>query len=151
MKVKIRTSRSEKDFSGAMTDISFLLIIFFLVTTVFMTTVFMTTQGILLKLPSPETEPQRLHLDEIILIEMLGSDKFMINKKFTVSQEELAGQIKAGLQTLSDPVLVLMVTGDVSYEEVLNILEISKEAGVSSFSIQYKESKPRGLRLEEKT
>jgi biopolymer transport protein ExbD len=144
MKVKIRTSRSEKDFSGAMTDISFLLIIFFLVTTVFM-----TTQGILLKLPSPETQPQRLHLDEIILIEILGPAEYSVNKSILTGVDELAGQIKASLETLSDPVLVLMVAGDVVYQEVLKVLEVSKEAGVSSFSIQYKESEPRGLRLEE--
>lgn len=144
MKIKIGTSRAAKDFSGAMTDISFLLIIFFLVTTIFM-----TTEGILLKLPKPDAEPQRLHINEILLIEIINVDEYIINRDITVNRTGLSNQIRMGLARLADPVLVLYVTGEVSYQDVIAVLELSKDSGISKFSIQYKEGDPRGLRIEE--
>ena len=144
MKIKIGTSKAAKDFSGAMTDISFLLIIFFLVTTIFM-----TAEGILLKLPEPDAEPQRLHINEILLIEIINSDEYIINRTTAVTRGGLPEQIHSGITRLSDPVLVLDVSGPVSYQDVLDVLEISKDAGISKFSIRYKEGEPRGLRISE--
>jgi len=144
MKIKIGNSRAAKDFSGSMTDISFLLIIFFLVTTIFM-----TTEGIVLKLPEKDAEPQHLHINEILLVEIIGVNEYIVNRDARVNLKGLGGQIQVGVEQLSEPVLVLYVTGDVAYQDVLDVLEISKTSGVSKFSIQYKESKPRGLRIEE--
>lgn len=143
MKIRIGNSKAAKDFSGAMTDISFLLIIFFLVTTIFM-----TTEGILLKLPEKDAKPQRLHVNEVLLIEILNTNEYIINREISVGKSELSSQIQIGLQKLTEPVLVLYVTGDLSYQEVIEVLEISKDNGISKFSIQYKESDPRGLRIE---
>lgn len=144
MKIKTGRSRSAKDFSGAMTDISFLLIIFFLVTTIFM-----TTDGLLLKLPATDAEPQRLHLNEVLLIEIVNSDEYIVNRGATVNRSGLSGQIRSGVERLIEPVLVLFVTGEVSYQHVLEVLEISRDEGISKFSIQYKDGDPRGLSIDE--
>lgn len=145
MKVRISSSGAARDFSGAMTDISFLLIIFFLVTTVFM-----TTQGILIKLPEPDSEPRRLHPNEVILVKIISEGKYLIDRKVETDKAGLQSQIEARFGQIADPVLVINVAGDnIVYEEVLDVLEISKSTGISSFSIQYNESEPMGLRLDE--
>ncbi len=143
-KIRVRESKSGKDFSGAMTDISFLLIVFFLVTTVFI-----STQGILIKLPELETAPRRLHPDEIISVEIISHGKYKIGGTL-VGLEELIPLISGRIASLAEPILVLGVNGEIKYQEVLEVLEIAKEYGASSFSIQYQESDPRGLKIGDK-
>ena len=128
-----------------MTDISFLLIIFFLVTSVFL-----STKGILIKLPDQETTPRRLHPNEVISVEIISEGKYRIEEK-TVGKEELAPLIALHAGALMEPILVLGVSSDIIYEEVILILEIAKENGASSFSIQYQESDPRGLKIGEES
>ncbi len=140
-KIRIGKSESGRDFSGAMTDISFLLIIFFLVTTVFI-----STQGLLIKLPEPDTAPRRLHPDEIISLEIVSEGKYKIGDTL-VNIEELVPIISGRIAALTEPILILGVNGDIKYQEVLTILEISKENGASSFTIHYQESPPRGLKI----
>ncbi|MCK5154074.1 MAG: biopolymer transporter ExbD [Spirochaetales bacterium] len=140
-KIRIGKSRSGRDFSGAMTDISFLLIIFFLVTTVFI-----STQGVLIKLPELDTAPRRLHPDEIISLEIISEGKYKIGETL-VNIEELVPLISGRIAALSEPILILGVNGEIKYQEVLTILEIAKENGASSFSIHYQESDPRGLKI----
>ncbi len=145
MKIRIKKSGAGRDFSGAMTDISFLLIIFFLVTSVFI-----STQGILIKLPDQETTPRRLHPNEVISVEIISEGNYRIEEK-TVSKKELAPLIALHARALKEPILVLGVSSDIIYEEVILILEIAKENGASSFSIQYQESEPRGLKIGEES
>ena len=145
MKIRIKKSGAGRDFSGAMTDISFLLIIFFLVTSVFL-----STKGILIKLPDQETIPRRLHPNEVISVEIISEGKYRIEEK-TVEKEELAPLIALHAGALMEPILVLGVSSDIIYEEVILILEIAKENGASSFSIQYQESEPRGLKIGEES
>ena len=144
MKIRLGGSKSAKDFSGAMTDISFLLIIFFLVTAVFV-----TTRGIFLRLPETDSAPKRLHPEEVIIVEILSGDRYRINRDKEVPENELAAAISDGMQSVSNPVLVINAAGDVIYQDVLDVLETAKTAGVTAFSIQYSESEPRGLKLEE--
>ncbi len=143
MKIIIRKHSRNRDFTGAMTDISFLLIIFFLVTAVFM-----SSQGIILKLPRKNEQPRHLTPDKIVFVELLPDDRYLVNSKPVKNRESLPEYIKAGSSGLSEPVLVLQINDNVSYQEVLDILELSKTAGVSVFSIRYMEDKPRGLRIE---
>jgi len=140
-KIRVRESKSGRDFSGAMTDISFLLIVFFLVTTVFI-----STQGILIKLPELETAPRKLHPDEIIAVEIISAGKYKMGETL-VNFDELIPLISSRIASLSEPILVLDVNGEIKYKEVLKILELAKEHGASSFSIQYQESDPRGLKI----
>ena len=142
-KIRMDKSRSGRDFSGAMTDISFLLIIFFLVTTVFI-----STQGVLIKLPELDTAPRRLHPDEIISLEIISEGKYKIGDTL-VNIEELVPLISGRIAALTEPILILGVNGEIKYQEVLTILEIAKENGASSFSIHYQESAPRGLKIGE--
>jgi len=144
VKIRINKSKSGRDFSGAMTDISFLLIIFFLVTTVFI-----STQGILIKLPEPDTAPRRLHPDDIISLDIISEGKYKIGDAL-VNAKELVPLISARIAALEEPILILGVNGDIKYQEVLKILEIAKENGASSFSIRYQQSDPRGLKIGDK-
>ena len=145
MKIRVKKSGAGRDFSGAMTDISFLLIIFFLVTSVFL-----STEGILIKLPDPETAPRRLHPNEVISVEIISEGEYRIEEK-TVGKEELAPLITLYASTLQEPILVLGVSNDILYDEVIQVLEIAKENGASSFSIRYQESEPRGLKIGEES
>ena len=144
MKIRINSSKASSDFTGAMTDISFLLIIFFLVTTVFM-----SAQGILLKLPSVASEPQKLSINEIILIEIISADEYVINRGNTIKKAGLKDAIKSNVDNLPEPVLVLLVSGEITYQNVLDVLEISKSGGINKFSVRYKKNDPRGLQIEE--
>jgi biopolymer transport protein ExbD len=143
-KIRINKSRSGRDFSGAMTDISFLLIIFFLVTTVFI-----STRGILIKLPETDTEPRRLHPSDIISIDIISEGQYKMGDSI-VNYKNLAPLISGRVLELAEPILVLGVNGEIKYQEVLSILEIAKENGASSFSIRYQENDPRGLKIGEK-
>ena len=145
MKIKVKKSGAGRDFSGAMTDISFLLIIFFLVTSVFL-----STKGILIKLPNSETEPRRLHPNEVISVEIISKGEYKIEET-TVGKDKLAPLITHYAATLQEPILVLGVGTDILYDEVIQILEIAKENGASSFSIRYQESEPRGLKIGEES
>ncbi len=140
-KIRINNSRSGRDFSGAMTDISFLLIIFFLVTTVFI-----STQGILIKLPELDTAPRRLHPDEIISVEIISEGKYKVGDTL-VNAEELVPLIASRIAALTEPILILGVNGEIKYQEVLSVLETAKANGASSFSIRYQKSDPRGLKI----
>ena len=144
MKIKISSSRAAGDFTGAMTDISFLLIIFFLVTTVFM-----SVQGILLRLPSNDSQPQKLNINEIILVEIISTDEYIINRESTVVKAGLSDAIQTNIKNIPEPVLVLIVSGEITYQNVLDVLELSKSGGITKFSVQYKESDPRGLQIKE--
>ena len=143
MKIRIRSSRAAGDFTGAMTDISFLLIIFFLVTTVFM-----TAQGILLHLPGDDTEPKRLSMNEIVLVEIISDSEYIVNRGEVIVLEALSETINKSASLLPEPVLVLLVSGEVTYQNVLDVLELSKSSGITKFSVQYKDSKPIGLKIE---
>ena len=126
-----------------MTDISFLLIIFFLVTAVFM-----SSQGIALKLPEKNIQPKRLTAEEIILVELYNDGIIRVNGINTESKESLHELIAIRADSLVEPVLILHAYDEVSYDEVVSILDISKSCGVSLFSVQYQDGAPRGLQIE---
>ncbi len=145
MRIRVNMPVAGRDFSGAMTDISFLLIIFFLVTSMFL-----STQGILIKLPDSDSAPRRLHPNEVISIEIVSEGKYRIGET-TVGKDGLALLIAFQASTLDEPILVLGVNSDIIYEEVIQVLEIAKENGASSFSIRYQKSEPRGLKIGEES
>ena len=133
---------SKRDLSGAMTDISFLLIIFFIISAVFM-----TDRGILLKLPDPELPPKILTPEEVIRVEITAPGVYMVDDRMTlpaVLRSVLAG--KASL--LDEPIAVLTVGGDIPYQEVLSVLEEAKFAGCTGFSISTDLEYPLGLKID---
>ncbi|MBI9103046.1 MAG: biopolymer transporter ExbD [Spirochaetales bacterium] len=142
MKLKVR-KKAHGDFSGAMTDISFLLIIFFLVTSVFI-----STQGILLRLPEPESVPRRLKPDEVISLKLLAGGEIRVEDK-ALNEDELAAYITRRVLLMEDPVLVLSVEEDCLYDEVTKALEISRENGAGAFSILYESGTARGVKIGE--
>lgn len=141
MNIRIHRPAGDRDFSGAMTDISFLLIIFFLVTAVFM-----STQGILVRLPDVDTSPRTLKPDEVVQVSITSPGAYRVGDR-EAGFSELKTLMSARIAILKEPILILNVSADVRYEEVLSVLEIAKEAGASSFSIKYRESDPRGLKI----
>ena len=133
---------SKRDLSGAMTDISFLLIIFFIISAVFM-----TDRGILLKLPDPEVPPKILTPEEVIRVGITAPGVYTVDDRVTlpaVLRSVLAG--KASL--LEEPIAVLTVGGDIPYQEVLSVLEEAKFAGCTGFSISTDLEYPLGLKID---
>ncbi len=132
------------DFTGAMTDISFLLIIFFLVSAVFM-----STAGIVLKLPAKDSSPRTMTADEVVIVDVLSEDEFLVNKQPASGKTILSELISKAAGPLPDPVMILNVDADVKYQSIISIMEITKESGISKFTIRYLEGEPIGLKLGE--
>lgn len=144
--MKINTGKTGKvsDFTGAMTDISFLLIIFFLVSAVFM-----STAGIVLKLPEKNSSPRTMTADEVVIVDILAEDEFLVNKQPAAGKKLLSQLISEAAEPISDPVMILNVDSDVKYQSIVDIMEITKESGISKFTIRYLEGEPIGLKVGE--
>ncbi len=144
MKLNTRKSGKVSDFTGAMTDISFLLIIFFLVSAVFM-----STSGIVLKLPEKDSSPRTITADEVVIVDVLSEDDFMVNTQPASGKPALSVLIEQAAVSILDPVMILNVDADVRYQSIISIMEITKESGISKFTIRYLEGEPIGLKVGE--
>ena len=83
MKIDLAKKHQAQNFSGAMTDISFLLIIFFIVSAVFI-----ADTGILLRLPGADTGPRKVTRDDVVSVEILAPREYAVNGN-TVERDQL--------------------------------------------------------------
>ena len=141
-RISIATPAPKRDFSGAMTDISFLLIIFFIISAVFM-----ADQGILLVLPDRESEPRTVKPDEVIRMSITAPAVYSIDGT-EILPAGLRSVLSEKVLALADPIMVLTVSDGVSYQEVLDVLEEAHFAGCSGFSVQTDRKKPFGVNIE---
>lgn len=140
-RISVRGETPTRDFSGAMTDISFLLIIFFIVSAIFV-----TDQGILLKLPDPETPPRTLRKDQVVTIEITEPGAYTVDGIQT-SPTELRAALSQKIGSFDEPIVVLIVASGVTYQEVLAVLEEARSVGYSGFSLATDLDVPVGLHL----
>ena len=141
-RISVRGETPSKDLSGAMTDISFLLIIFFIVSAIFV-----TDRGILLKLPDPETPPRTLRRDQVVTIEITEPGAYIVDGIHT-SPVELRFALSQHIGSFDEPIVVLIVASGVAYQEVLGVLEEARSVGYSGFSLETDLDVPIGLQLE---
>lgn len=128
MKLKLPNESRGAQMSNAMTDISFLLIIFFLVSAVFV-----ANRGLLLALPGRNTKPIELPPSRVVQIDIANDGTT------TVNGVTAAGNLSQILRSLygPDPKLVTIVktSPKVTYQQVLDLLQTARTAGASTFSI----------------
>ena len=141
-RIRISTDSPNRDFSGAMTDISFLLIIFFIISAVFV-----TDQGILLKLPSPDAQPRTLTPDEVVSIVIESPGNYVVDS-VGATAEEMRSILSSKIGLLEEPIVVVTVGAGIQYQEVLIVLEEARSVGYSGFSIKTELESPLGLQIE---
>ena len=136
------SSSSKHDLSGAMTDISFLLIIFFIINAVFM-----NDRGILLKLPDPDVPPRVLKPEEVIRVAIREPGVYIVDEQ-EVQATGLRSALSQKVSTFDEPIMVLTVGRNVTYQEVLTVLEEARYAGCTGFSIKTDLEHPLGLKID---
>lgn len=142
MKIRISKKGDTGNVGGAMTDISFLLIIFFLVTAVFI-----ADRGLFLTLPQEDSEPMELKPDQVVKIELTEKNEILVDGK-TVKSGQLESALKQIISRKGYPVILIETAPEISYQRVLDTLETAKRAGGSTFSILSKE-KPIPIELDD--
>ena len=140
--IKLKKTASRLDFSGAMTDISFLLIVFFLISAVFV-----ADKGVFLRLPDRDTPPKVLKPDEVIRISIIEPGIYTVNEQI-IEPADLKLVIAERARFLLDPIAVITVAQGIKYQEVLTVLEESQKAGCSAFSVKSVENRPVGVKIE---
>jgi biopolymer transport protein ExbD len=141
-RINIKHESPVRDFSGAMTDISFLLIIFFIISAVFI-----TDRGILLQLPDPAAQPRTLTREEVVSISIAEPGHYTIDGA-EVAAPDLRTILSQKITMFDEPIVVLSVGAEVKYQEVLSVLEEARYSGYSGYSIQTEIADPLGLRIE---
>lgn len=131
MPISVQRQTGGRDFSGATTDISFLLIIFFLVSAVFV-----SDKGIYLRVPREPTPPRELTLDQVVLIQVSSdSPGFILNTSQSLTFDQL-GPVLAGLVRARLPLaMVLQVEPQVPYDTVIKLMELGRSLGIELFSV----------------
>ena len=143
MHIHFKNANRYHNFSNAMTDISFLLIIFFLVAAVFI-----ADQGLFLLLPDKETVPLELKRDEVVLIEIQGSEAILIDGVKT-TLGSIKNMVSEKLRLKSYTAFIIDASPETSYQKVFNVLEEAKKGGADTFSITSREAEPVPVEIEE--
>ncbi|GAB6088908.1 ExbD/TolR family protein [Spirochaeta dissipatitropha] len=130
MGIKIGKPSGMRDFSGATTDISFLLIVFFLISAVFI-----SDAGLLLRSPQEAPEPRELSIDDVLLIEIAdNSDNIRLNG-IDIQFRDLQESVTDAIQKRNPEAAVIQAGPEVSYGRILQSLEAARSAGVEIFSV----------------
>jgi biopolymer transport protein ExbD len=137
MKIKAESKKILTDFSGTMTDISFLLIIFFLIAAVFM-----TEFGLDLKIT--REVPEIVEKTDIIYIDITEPDSCLVNSE-KVNKTSLSSVIKERLK-VSD-IIIINANPGIKYRQVLSVLETARLSGGTIFSITYQNKDPVPVKI----
>lgn len=134
MKIVADSRTRPSQLQGAMTDISFNLIIFFMVAASFV-----AEQGLFLLLPEAESEPRRLPPSRAVLVELDNdADRYVVDGKET-TEAGLGPALEESVRDKLPEVVVLEAADGVAYGRVFSTLEKARMAGASSFSVNGKE------------
>ena len=130
MKFKTFEDSRSQDLGGAMTDISFLLIIFFLVTAVFI-----SEEGLFSSLPEADTTPQQENKNNVLRLHVSNNDDIKMNGTVFTDKAEAYEQIGILSERNARLVSFISVEGGVSYETVVSILSAVKKHGVANATL----------------
>ncbi len=131
MKIRSDSRTRPSQLQGAMTDISFNLIIFLLVAASFA-----ANQGIFMRLPEEEeSQPREVPPSQAVLVEISqNSGEYRVDG-LALNEEDLAAGIGRAVDAKNPQVLVLEVDDSVPYGRVVSVLEKARAAGALAFSI----------------
>ena len=126
-----RRNVEDSSSSGALNDLSFLLIIFFIVIAGFN-----VNKGFLLNLPSRD-KPIVVNTNDILKCELdEGGDIFLDGKK--IQLEDLSNKINAKLKTRPNMTFLLTINPETHYQKVIDVVSAVRKLKVENFSFRMK-------------
>jgi len=126
-----RSAKATSDITiASMSDIAFLLIIFFLVTSVFI-----IKEGMHLVMPDRDREPVTVSSADVITITMTADSRIIADGK-KIGKDALAELIRSSHEKYPETYVLLKISGDVSYELAVELIDLAKTAGMKKLSIK---------------
>ncbi len=129
-----RRNVEDSSSSGALNDLSFLLIIFFIVIAGFN-----VNKGFLLNLPSKE-KPLVVNSNDILKCELDESGALFLDGK-KIKMEELSHKISAKLKSQPNMTFLLTINPETHYQKVIDVVSAIRKLKVENFSFRMKREK----------
>jgi len=126
-----RRNIEDSSSSGALNDLSFLLIIFFIVIAGFN-----VNKGFLLNLPSKE-KPIVVNTNDILKCELDQNGALFLDGK-NIKMEELSQKISAKLKTQPNMTFLLTINPETRYQNVIDVVAAIRKLKVENFSFRMK-------------
>ena len=126
-----RRNTEDASSSGALNDLSFLLIIFFIVIAGFN-----VNKGFLLNLPSKE-KPIVVNTDDIMKCELDENGALFLDGQ-NIKMEELSKKIGAKLKTRPNMTFLLTINPETHYQKVIDVVSAIRKLKVENFSFRMK-------------
>jgi biopolymer transport protein ExbD len=130
-----RKKRKAIDAGSASSDIAFLLIIYFIVIAGFN-----INKGFLMNLPAKDST--RLILKEDLLRFELDEAGQILYQGEIRSISEAEGTIRSAVQSNPNMAVILTVSPEAPWQQVVSFVELAQKLSVDSFSFTMKESAP---------
>lgn len=126
-----RRNVEDSSSSGALNDLSFLLIIFFIVIAGFN-----VNKGFLLNLPSKE-KPIVVNTNDILKCELDQNGALFLDGK-NIKMEELSQKISAKLKAQPNMTFLLTINPETHYQNVIDVVAAIRKLKVENFSFRMK-------------
>ncbi|MBQ4013735.1 MAG: biopolymer transporter ExbD [Treponema sp.] len=126
-----RRNVEDSSSSGALNDLSFLLIIFFIVIAGFN-----VNKGFLLNLPSKE-KPIVVNTNDILKCELDQNGALFLDGK-NIKLEELSQKISAKLKAQPNMTFLLTINPETHYQNVIDVVAAIRKLKVENFSFRMK-------------
>ncbi len=127
MKIKAHMEALTTFNSISLTDIIFLLLVFFL-----LSSSFVLQPGVKVQLPTTTTTD--ISSEKSVVVSVTKEGAIYLNDNL-VNKIELGAQLRQMLLDIGNPILVLRADKDVTIENLVEIMDISKTAGGEKFII----------------
>ena len=127
MKIKAHLEALTTFNSISLTDIIFLLLVFFL-----LSSSFVLQPGVKVQLPTTTTTD--ISSEKSVVVSVTKEGAIYLNDNL-VNKIELGAQLRQMLLDIGNPILVLRADKDVTIENLVEIMDISKTAGGEKFII----------------
>ncbi len=126
-----RRNVEDSSSSGALNDLSFLLIIFFIVIAGFN-----VNKGFLLNLPSKE-KPIVVNTNDILKCELDQNGALFLDGK-NIKMEELSQKISVKLKAQPNMTFLLTINPETHYQNVIDVVAAIRKLKVENFSFRMK-------------
>ena len=127
MKIKAHSEALTTFNTISLTDIIFLLLVFFL-----LSSTFVLQPGVKVQLPTTTTTD--ISSEKSVVVSVTKTGAIYLNDNL-VNKIELGAQLRQMVLDVGNPILVLRADKDVTIENLVEIMDISKTAGGEKFII----------------
>ena len=129
----MKRAPDDSSSSGALNDLSFLLIIFFIVIAGFN-----VNKGFLLNLPVKD-KPRIVKTDDLMKCRLMADGSIMVDNK-SLTLEELRTAISEKRAEWPNMTFLLLIAPDTEYQHVVDIIYEIKQLQVENFSFRMEDS-----------